>query len=99
MATITVTVPSGTPQGLYNLTADVRSGGESILVKKLFVSVAEAPASGGVPVATITDVPASPTGGTIAIGDDLAGILAIIVVAIAVILFALLIKELADRRN
>jgi len=91
-ATITVTVPEGVEQGLYNLSARISSGGEVITTKQLYVSVAEAEEPGAQPVAVIIEQP-TPTGGVIIGGVDVIWLLIGAAVVVNVILLFILLRK------
>jgi hypothetical protein len=87
---IMVSVPEGVPQGLYNLTAVIRSGGDVILTKQLYVSVAEPTEPGQQPVAVIQETPT----GAVVLGEmDIMWVLVGLAVVINLALLVILIKK------
>jgi len=87
---INVDVPANTPQGLYNLSARVRSGGEEILTKQLYVSVAEPVEPGQQPIAVIRE---TPTGALILGGIDLIWVLVGLAAVVNLVLLVVLIQK------
>lgn len=95
-ALISVTIPSGIPQGLYNVTAEVSSGGQIVAEKLLYVSVVDED-TGDDQTVVITDEPVTPTGEALFGELDMLWIGIILILVIILILGVVLIKELVSR--
>jgi uncharacterized membrane protein len=87
-----VDVPEGTEPGLYNLSLDISSGGELILTRALYVSVAEITTISG-ENQTVVEIINAPTGAFIVGGVDLLWVLIGVIVIVNILLLVILVKK------